>query len=226
MNCLTPLSPTSIILHFSSADGSTTIVQPHPGETNQLQLPCMIDYDDDLEHQSFQVKIENEKNELRIDSSQDPECQTHLSSSNNISLPCHEESIKKNVEIASLDTHNNGDNDKSRSLQPKETETTDEKRANTEEGKRCSWDSLESPDEQEVTDCDTDASTHYEALDKNLLTTDEPEPYISQDKAKYLQSKIMELELAHRKIKLKLQVLNRSNQSDAEQTDSILTSNI
>jgi hypothetical protein len=223
INCSTPLSPTSIILHFSSGEGSTTIEQPHQGDTNQLQLPCLIDYDD-LEPQSFQVKLDNDKNEHRKDSSQHLECQIPLSLSTNVSLSCYDESIK-NVDIVSVDTHNNIDHDKDRSLQPTETETTDGKSFNIEEGKRCSWDSFESTHNQEETDCDTDMSTNCEALDTKIQTLDELEPFIPQDKAKYLQSKIMELELAHRKINLKLQVLNQGNQSSTEQRDSIFTNN-
>jgi hypothetical protein len=34
------------IFHFSSSYGSTTIEQPYQGDTNQLQLPCIIDYYD------------------------------------------------------------------------------------------------------------------------------------------------------------------------------------
>jgi hypothetical protein len=183
ISCSTPLSPTSIILHFSSTEGSCTCEQPHQEETNQLQLPCMIDYDD-LEPKPFH---ENDENELRTDYSQYLERRLSLSSSAN-----------------PLDIPNMKDNDQNCSLLPTETEMTNGNSSNIEEGKRCSWDSLESPDEQEATDCDTIVSTNYEALDKNLPTTDDLEPCVSESEAQYLQAKIMELELTHRKITLQL----------------------
>lgn len=221
-----PSSPTSTIVCFT-ADGAMhkemgyapSDEQSHKEEEVQhLQIPS-VDDDDATPYPKQLDKGSNNNNEI---ASSQQECNvtlpTCLSTSTITSNPCQQDFLENN-KPTSFDncSYNNH-----MLLHPSNTSpnTNYEDISISEEEKTCTLDTLDTQPQVE------EATQNNEVLMEHSnipLTVEDFKTHNKEEEVNFLQSKIIELEVAYRELNVKLQILNSRNQSGHEEVGRILS---